>query len=102
MAMNYSIDFEIKIWQEYLPSVIYGRKTFEVRLDDRNYTSGQVIKMNGYDKKKNELTGYFVVIKVKDVLKDAVHFGIMPGFCVFSIEVLDYRYDELSFHLHGE
>ena len=34
------VTHELKIYKEYADAIISGKKTFEIRLDDRHYTLG--------------------------------------------------------------
>lgn len=40
---------KIKIWPEYFKEVLSGQKTFEVRVNDRNYQSGDTVTLQEWE-----------------------------------------------------
>jgi hypothetical protein len=46
---------ELKIWPEYWAAVRAGDKTFEYRLNDRNYKSGDLVRLTYFDPKTKEM-----------------------------------------------
>ncbi|VXC03894.1 hypothetical protein EXIGUO8H_430005 [Exiguobacterium sp. 8H] len=48
---------ELKIWPEYFDMVDAGRKTFEIRRDDRGYQSGDILYLREYDPVEQAYTG---------------------------------------------
>lgn len=72
---------EIKIEPPYLEAVLDGRKTFEIRLNDRGYNAGDTVKMTETEYPYRKLiaqiayvTGYmqqpgYVVFSLKNVLE---------------------------------
>lgn len=47
----------LKIHPEYYQEVLLGRKTFEIRKNDRNYQVGDMVRLCEYDPNKKEYTG---------------------------------------------
>lgn len=77
----------IKCLDVYYREVIRGNKTFEVRKNDRNYNSGDIVVMCEVRKHKDgmtHLTGRFSNYEIPHVLKD--YPAVQPGFVVFSIK----------------
>jgi ASC-1-like (ASCH) protein len=56
----------IKIWPEYFEAVEDGRKTFEHRVDDRNYKVGDILILEEWDPHTPEMpyTGRELVVAV--------------------------------------
>ena len=87
------MNHRIKIQQPYLRHILEGKKTFEVRKNDRDYQVGDTIYFmpltdeNGYDVYNN---GY----KSQSFEITYVHqgLGLQEGYCVLGIkEVLNDR-----------
>ena len=45
---------ELKIWPQYWAEVRCGNKTFEYRLNDRDYKQGDFVRMTYFNPKTNE------------------------------------------------
>lgn len=58
----------LKIEPRYFNDVAYGKKTFEIRYNDRNYQVNDVLYLNEY--KDGDYTGRGVYVKVRYVLDD--------------------------------
>lgn len=93
---------ELKTWPEYFKEVKSGRKTFEVRKNDRDFCEGDILHLNEWEPKgysdvnPNELvgryTGEMVKVRVDYVMKvksgDFTWFGIPRDTVVMSIQLL--------------
>lgn len=83
----------LKTWPEHYQAVSSGRKTFEVRRDDRGFKQGDVLLLQEYDPDRDDLpagkrfTGRELTADVLYVLHGG-RFGIEPGYVVMSIKVL--------------
>lgn len=73
---------ELKILPEYFVEVITGNKKFEVRKNDRDFNTGDCVKLNEY--KDGEYTGNFVKCEVGYILDDPNYCA--DGMVVFSID----------------
>lgn len=74
---------ELKLHSDYFCQTVAGRKQWELRLNDRDFQTGDTVNLrewNGMD-----YTGAFVSVRIVYVLH---HYdypeGIMPGYCIFS------------------
>ena len=76
---------ELKTWPEHFAAVADGRKTFELRHDDRDFAVGDVLRLREWSPMHREYTGLTCDRVVTHVLRDAPHFGLMPGFAILSI-----------------
>ena len=69
-----------------------GRKTFEIRKDDRGFVKGDILHLreasyNGLDAGKSmDYTGREMIVKVTHKLKG---YGLKDGWCLLSIEKID-------------
>jgi hypothetical protein len=88
--MNHALKADPKPFNE----VIAGTKTFEIRLNDRDYKVGDIItgtetKYSAEDMKQGmplEYTGHFYVADVLGILHGPVY-GLAEGWCIMSIHV---------------
>lgn len=81
----------LKIKEEFFIDILNGRKTFELRKNDRNYQVGDLvhfINLDGMD--FIGLYKHFDNLYVIDyVLKDVPEYGLSKGYCIFSIKELN-------------
>ena len=71
---------ELKIRPEYFDPVLSGLKTFEIRLNDRNFKDGDTLVLREFD---GEYTGRTETCKVMYVLKGFE--GLTPGYVAMSV-----------------
>lgn len=72
---------ELKILPEYFQEIIYGRKTFEVRYNDRNFKVGDTLLLREWQ--DGAYTGKAIERKVTYILDDPKY--IKRGFVVMAI-----------------
>ncbi len=92
---------ELKTWQEYMMDIATGKKTFEVRNNDRNFQVGDELILKGWQplgysrvspsEMTGEYTGQIIDAEVTYILKGG-QFGIAYGYVVMGIEVNDYNF----------
>ena len=70
----------LKIDDEFFREIESGKKTFEIRFNDRDYRAGDIITI------QSNLTGeIFGPIEIKYILFGTTgRYGLKPGFCVFN------------------
>lgn len=71
---------KLKILPEYFAAVVDGRKTFEIRYDDRNYQEGDTVELHEWSNGK--YTGYRITKTIGFITDFEQH----PGFKVFSLK----------------
>lgn len=81
---------EIKLLEKFCEAVETRHKTFEVRLNDRNYSVGDFVIFIPWDTKTNKKSNNFTklsqtVYEIKYILSG---WGIQDGYITFSIEPL--------------
>lgn len=87
----------LKIKTEYFDEIVIGRKTFELRKNDRNYQVGDLIhfvETNG-----KEFYGYYYgierqhnrVYQITYVLKDVQEYGLDKDYCILGIKKLEIK-----------
>lgn len=82
---------ELKTVNPFFQDVWDGRKTFEMRVDDRLFRLGDRLLLKEYDKDKGYYSGRIVHAEVNHILT-AADFpeGLREGYICMSIKVLDW------------
>lgn len=58
---------DLKTWPRFFNLVISGRKTFEIRTDDRDFQAGDYLLLREWDDMQQDYTGRSVRVRVVDV-----------------------------------
>lgn len=75
----------IKILETYVPAILDGSKTFEIRYNDRGYQRGDYVVFQAVNNKGKKICSAINGKRYK--IKFLVHgFGLQNGWCVFGIE----------------
>lgn len=86
----------LKCINPYFSDVLNLEKTFEVRMNDRNFLVGDIVFLMEYDVVLKEFSGRFVILEI-DYLFNAPEVVLLPkGFCVFSFSIL-FSYASIKF-----
>ena len=75
---------KLKTLRPYFIALIQGKKTFEVRKNDRNFKVGDILSLEEWDEKKQKFTGQFTRYKIGYILKGG-QFGIDSDYVVMSL-----------------
>lgn len=60
----------LKTLPDFFQEIKSGDKTFEIRLNDRNYQVGDRLCLQGYDPETNTYSGAYLTLRVTYVLSD--------------------------------
>lgn len=82
-----SITHKLKIVQPYFERCWKGTKTFEVRINDRDFQTGDNVFLQEYDEKSQTYTGREIRGQITYVLKE--YSAIAPEYIVFSYHVIE-------------
>lgn len=74
----------LKILPQYFEEVWDGKKTFELRKDDRNYAVGDTLALCEY--KDGKFTGSEIQVTVTHILRNCKEYGLADGYCILSIK----------------
>lgn len=77
---------KIKIDPEYLALVKNGLKKAEFRFNDRNYKVGDLLQMQGYDRKSGEYIGGVAFGEITDIT-DVSRFIVQDGWVMISFKL---------------
>lgn len=76
---------ELKTWEEFYSDVESGRKSFELRLNDRFYEVGDLLHLREWSRVDERYTGRSCMRRVVYLLKDIQ--GIERGYCILGLEM---------------
>lgn len=80
---------ELKVWKQFYPELQAGTKTFEVRINDRNYQVGDMLILQEYDPLHQVYTGQVLYRRVTYILHGGklagMTFGIDAGYVIMAI-----------------
>lgn len=91
---------DVKCWPTYFGPILQRKKTFELRLNDRNYKEGDYVRLREYSYspdqesgKRWDYTGRELMLLITYVLQNdqesAVPEGLNPRYCIFSFEIVE-------------
>lgn len=76
----------LKTWPEPFAEVRAMDKPFELRKNDRNYKTGDILILREYLPDKDVYTGEFEVRCITTVLEDFE--GLAPGYCILGLSYI--------------
>ena len=74
---------ELKIKHEYCIQIVVGAKSFEIRKNDRNFQSGDILHLKEIDDETGEYTGFELFVKVNHLHSGL---GMQEGYVCMSIK----------------
>lgn len=77
---------ELKIRVNYADAIVRGDKTFEVRLNDRGYQTGDLVKFTVIDDDGKHVDNHFLEKLTYKITYILSGFGILDNYVVFSIQ----------------
>jgi hypothetical protein len=75
---------ELKTWPEPFDSVAEGKKTYELRVNDRGFQSGDLLLLRRYDPMTRRYTGRELSARIGYITIGG-EWGLPAGLCVFSL-----------------
>lgn len=76
---------ELKTLEKYFEEVFMGRKTFEIRRNDRDFKKGDILILKEWDRLRGAFTGRELSRTVTYVFKGG-SFGLEKDFVVMAIQ----------------
>jgi hypothetical protein len=77
---------ELKILPEYYNAVRFGDKRFEIRKNDRDYHTGDILRLKEWDGK--QYTGEELDAVVRYIYHGTDEYGLAEGYCIMSIDTM--------------
>lgn len=81
---------EVKSWVHLFKPILDGRKTYDLRKNDRNYRVGDTVRLMEYDPEAGRFTGMGCLVEVTYITND-----VTP--CAVSSAVLPHEYCILGY-----
>lgn len=80
------MEHHLKIWPTQFEAIVYGKKRFEWRKDDRDprFDIGDALILEEFFPDKKEYSGRTVTVRVTYVMRQG--FGFPDGYCVMGFE----------------
>lgn len=80
---------ELKIWPEHFDNIVIGKKTFEIRKNDRDYKTGDTLILKRFNPDNQEYTGATCNVYVSHILYGTDNnWGFNRDCCIMSIHLL--------------
>jgi hypothetical protein len=76
---------ELKTWPAYFNAVRRGKRSFELRRDDRRFRVRDTLLLREWCPTGEFYTGREFVVEVTYIMRKAEEFGLMDGFCLMAI-----------------
>ena len=76
----------LKTWPEYFRAIKDGRKTFEIRKNDRNFQVGDTLLLQEYMPDEGEFTGRDILVAVNYILDGFS--GLQDGYVAIGISII--------------
>lgn len=81
----------LKIWPNYYNAVTSGLKTFEVRIDDRDYKVGDILELEEWDPSTKEFTGRPILVRrITYIARGLGAFGLDNRIAVMAMKKLGF------------
>ena len=77
---------ELKILPEYYDAVRCGDKRFEIRKNDRDFHTGDILRLKEWDGK--QYTGEELDAVVRYIYHGIDEYGLAEGYCIMSIDTM--------------
>lgn len=74
----------LKCWARYYQAIVRGEKKCEIRLDDRGFAVGDILRLEELSDTDGTLTGAMCYVRVTHIVD--VFIGLRPGYVALSIE----------------
>ena len=79
------VTHELKILPKYYGQVLAGTKKWELRKNDRGFKEGDKVILKEWDDRDSTYTGRQYEATILYLLEGCPDYGLMEGFCIFSI-----------------
>jgi len=79
---------ELKTWPEYFQVMVDGKKLFELRKNDRDFSAGDELLLKEYNCETKMYTGRILHKRIIYILQgpQSEKFGLKEGYCIMGLE----------------
>lgn len=85
---------DLKIYPEYFQAILDNKKTFEIRKNDRDYKTNDILNLKEYDVGNEEYTGREQKVKVTYILDDSSTY-LQPNYICMGIEKIESNLNDM-------
>lgn len=78
---------KLKTWPQHFKEIVHGKKRFEIRKNDRDFKTYDVLELQEYIPSEDIYTGALCLVRVEYILHGPV-FGLEAGNCIMSIIII--------------
>ena len=82
---------DLKIKPKFYEDVLYGKKQFELRRDDRDFNVGDSVCLREWDEEAEDYTGRSITKRIIYILRNVPEYGLQEGFCILGLAVMPVR-----------
>ena len=75
----------LKAWPEFFDAISEGRKTFEIRKNDRDFSVGDILELRRYEPTTEHYSGEILERQITYMITGG-KFGIEDGYAVLAIQ----------------
>ena len=83
---------ELKTWPIYFNAILEGKKTFELRKDDRRFSKGDTLHLREWSPEDEAYSGRWIDVTVT-YKTEGVLFGLKEGYCALAFNGIDASFD---------
>lgn len=82
----------VRSWSHFYDAIVAGKKTHDLRKDDRNYQVGDVLRLERFDNVKGQYTGEWTLVDITYITNRETPCAfsssvVAPGYCILSIQL---------------
>lgn len=75
----------LKCWPESFKPIVSGKKTFDIRFNDRGFKVRDQLILEEYDPAKKAYTGRRLKATISYILANTIDFGLSEGYACLSL-----------------
>ncbi len=79
-------EHELKCWHGFYDEIVRGRKSFEIRKDDRGFNEGDILKLREWHPIGQVYSGQEAKARIDYIVKSG--FGLRDGYACMAITLL--------------
>lgn len=81
----------LKCWNKFFVMVLKGLKTFELRLNDRDFQVGDMVTLREYNNKTKRYSGREITFEISYMLHLSDWFGADNKFVIMGFKSFEYQ-----------
>jgi ParB family transcriptional regulator, chromosome partitioning protein len=90
----------LKIWPAFFAQITSGKKTCELRKNDRGFKVGHMLCLQEFDPKRKIYTGLETQVSVTGIIENFK--GLERGYCILSIKLIVGRLTRMNAEKAGK